>query len=162
MKRFLQLVKAKVLKISSLAVGDGIALMLAFYEDDRADGCVLDADGDMLLYQWGCYDWGNGEFFELNITRQFIDGAAEDEDIRQLSLTFRFPPSADFRKAGEGNSWCRTPDDVRRFRSKIESSRAFKAAVREDAAQVTLELQGQLTLTKPCRPTAARRPSIPG
>ena len=28
----------------------------------------------MLLYQWGTYDWGEGKYFQIDITRQFILG----------------------------------------------------------------------------------------
>ena len=31
----------------------GIEALLAFYEEDRAEGCLIDEDGDMLLFQWG-------------------------------------------------------------------------------------------------------------
>ena len=55
--------------------------MLAFYESMRFDDVDLAADGDMLLYQWGTYDWGRGASFEFDITRQLILGAGEDEDI---------------------------------------------------------------------------------
>ncbi len=33
--------------------------------------------GDMLLFQWGINDWGNGPALEINITRQLI---ATDDD----------------------------------------------------------------------------------
>src|SRR5262245_54775822 len=96
-KRFLQLIKLKAPELSSLSPAEGIMLMLGFYQDERADGCEIDEDGDMLLYQWGCYDWGQGESFEFNITRQFIAATAEDEDIRQLSLKFKFKTSEPLR-----------------------------------------------------------------
>jgi hypothetical protein len=140
-KRLLQLIKAKEPQLSSLFPADGIALMLAFYQDERADGCEIDEDGDMLLYQWGCYDWGQGESFEFNITRQFMDAAGEDEEIRQLSLTFKFKPSDSLRKLADGNRWCHVPDEIREFRSFIESSAAYKAVAKAKPAAVTLELQ---------------------
>lgn len=140
-KRFLQMIKPTAPQLSSLSPGEGIALMLSFYQDERADGCEIGEDGDMLLYQWGCYDWGQGEMFEFNITRQFMDAAGEDEDIRQLSLTFKFKPSESLRKLTDGNRWCRSPDEIREFRSFIESSAAYKAVAKVKAADVTLELQ---------------------
>jgi hypothetical protein len=108
-KRFLEVLKAKGDKLASLSPAEGVSLMLDWYEQERADGCDLKHGGDMLLYQWGCYDWGNGEFFEFNITRQFIDGACEDEDIRQLLLTFRYKPTHFLRKVKDGNRWCQSP-----------------------------------------------------
>ena len=115
--------------------------MLSFFQDERADGCEINEDGDMLLYQWGCYVWGNGESFELNITRQFMVAAGEDEDIRQLSLTFKLKPAESLRKLADGNRWCRSPDEITEFRSFIESSGAFKAVSKAKPVEVTLELQ---------------------
>jgi hypothetical protein len=37
----------------------GVPAMLRFYADVRANGCK-DADRDMLLFQWGTYDWAIG------------------------------------------------------------------------------------------------------
>jgi hypothetical protein len=48
---------------------EGIEAMLAF----RAQIVCATCSDDMLLYQWGSYDWGNGRYFEVNITRQFIE-----------------------------------------------------------------------------------------
>src|SRR5262245_23394573 len=92
-KRLLELIQPKAPQLSALSPEDGISLMLAFYQAERADGCEVDEDGDMLLYQWGCYDWGQGESFDFNISRQFVDAKGDDEGIRQLSLTFKFKPS---------------------------------------------------------------------
>jgi hypothetical protein len=50
----------------------GLEAMLQFYQNERVDGTRLDEGGDMLLFQWGKHDWGDGEHFEINITRQLI------------------------------------------------------------------------------------------
>lgn len=55
----------------------GIQRAIAFYGEVRADDVDLESDGDMLLFQWGTHDWGNGPMFEVDITRQFIRGAGE-------------------------------------------------------------------------------------
>jgi hypothetical protein len=140
-KRLLQLIKPKAAQLSSLSPADGIALMLTFYQDERADGCEIDEDGDMLLYQWGCYDWGQGESFDFNIIRQFMDAAGEDEEIRQLSLTFKFEPSDSLRKLADGNRWCSSPDGVGEFRSFIESSAAYKTVANAKPTEVALDMQ---------------------
>jgi hypothetical protein len=113
--------------------------MLRFYQDERADGCDIEEDGDMLLFQWGCFDWGEGESFELKITRQFIDGGGEEEDIHQLSLSFKFVPNASLRKAREGNRWCSAPEGLGEFRAFIVSSAAYRAVVKQQPIKVTLE-----------------------
>src|SRR5678815_803153 len=85
------------LTLASVRPAEGLDAMFSFYRDVRADGCRLESDGDMLLFQWGTYDWGKGQHFELDITRQLVPGPGEDEDIWQLQLTFRFAPEATLR-----------------------------------------------------------------
>ena len=85
----------------------GIQAMLGFYQDRRVDGCDPTGDGDMLLFQWGTYDWGEGERFELDLTRQVILPDEEDDDaIWQLHLTYRFPTSPKLASLESGNRWC--------------------------------------------------------
>lgn len=86
--------------------------MFAFYEAVKPEGCGGES-GDMLLFQWGTYDWGTGRHFGLNITRQFIEESLQDDGaISQLSLTFRFDPSAELVAFGDGNRWCGGPREV--------------------------------------------------
>ena len=40
------------------SLGGAIELMTAFSREVRADDCNMDADGDMLLFQWGLSDCG--------------------------------------------------------------------------------------------------------
>lgn len=129
--------------LNSLTASQGVRLMLAFYRDVRADGCELDEDGDMLLFQWGTYDFGEGESFQFNITRQFI--VAEEEDdaaISQLSLTFHFAPSARMKALSNGNRWCGTPSDLEEFEVFITESKAHQEIGSARPANVTLDYGG--------------------
>ena len=84
----------------------GIELMFSFYKSIKPVGCE-DSNGDMLLFQWGTYDWGSGRHFSLNITRQFIEVGLQDDDaISQLQLDFRFDPTPELDAIGDGNRWC--------------------------------------------------------
>ena len=69
---------ARGLSVATLSVPDGFDAMLAFYREVRAEGYDLARDGDMLLYQWGTYDWGRGKHFELSMTRQLLFASQED------------------------------------------------------------------------------------
>jgi hypothetical protein len=106
---------------------EAVRAMLDFYRDIRAEDCALERDGDMLLFQWGSYDWGSGRHFEFDITRQLIAGRSEDEDIWQLHLTFEFAPSEELTALGAGNRWCRRPDDVPAFESFVLASPSYAA-----------------------------------
>jgi hypothetical protein len=66
-----------------LNLADGCEALFDFYRDLRPRGRVFEQqeDADMLLFQWGTYDWGKGEHFSFNLTRQLIVSEnAEDED----------------------------------------------------------------------------------
>ena len=133
------------LRVAGLAVADGIDAMLDFYRDVRAESCDLERDGDMLLYQWGTYDWGthdaDGMHFELDITRQFIVGDGEDDDIWQLSLTFFFAPSPTARAAGAGNRWCHSPSRCDELRAFIRSTSAYAFASAAPVLRVDLDYE---------------------
>ena len=54
-----------------------------------------------------------GESFEFDITRQLILGTGENEDIFQLSLTFKFQPTMALPASlAAGNHWCRSLEEV--------------------------------------------------
>jgi hypothetical protein len=142
-ERFLEYVDKSGGKLSSLTPVQGVGLMLHWYSEDRAEGCSIDQDGDMLLFQWGVCDWGDGEYFSLNITRQFIEITNDNYDgglISQLSLTFRFKPDVSLRELPEGNRWCRNPDELEEFRRFMVGCPSWKQVHKREPATVTLDI----------------------
>lgn len=137
LKRFNQLLAARGTEIANLSVRDGIEAMLAFYRNERADDCSLDDDGDMLLFQWGTYDWGRGPELELDITRQFVTGDGEDDGIWQLSLTFFFPQSV----IASGDRWCHSPVEIDDFASFVRSHGAYAAVAQAAPVRVELDFE---------------------
>ena len=130
--------------LQQLSVKDGFSMMLDFYRHQRAADCLIEADGDMLLFEWGAYDWGSGEVFSMKLTRQLIDESdGEDEHIWQLSLAFRFPPTARLRNLGSGNQWCPCPDAqvVQAFVDFVHQSDAFQYTSLLQPAEVELTYQ---------------------
>lgn len=124
--------------LSSSTPRDGLEQMFAFYESARADGCA-GPDGDMLLFQWGMYDWGEGPHFELGLTRQFIEEGLEDDDaISQLSLTYRFEATPERGALGEGNHWCHELADLPSFRAFVLASAPYAALA--DSPPVSVEV----------------------
>ena len=63
--------------LSQLSPAAGVAAMMTFYKSERADDCDIDSDGDMLLFQWGTYDWGDGEHFGAVQVREEAQGARD-------------------------------------------------------------------------------------
>ena len=107
--------------VASMRANDAVRFALQFYREVRADDCPLDDKGDMLLYQWGVYDWGDGETFNFDITRQFILSDSEgDEGMSQLNFTLHFAP-ADNLRALKGNRWCHSPAEIDALRNLFET-----------------------------------------
>ena len=104
-----------------------IAAFFDFYRDEQAEGCALDDDGDMLLFEWGTVDWGEGEHFELSLARQLIFGPG-DGKIWQLKLTYAFEPTGPFRALGDGNRWCAAPEDLGDYRNAVLDSDPYRTA----------------------------------
>ncbi|MCL1971600.1 MAG: hypothetical protein FWG57_01250 [Endomicrobia bacterium] len=79
-------------------------------------------DTDMLLFQYGTYDWGSGENFEFNITRQFI--FADADEPFQLSLTLFF----DAVEIESYDCWSMNFETIEDFVNDIKSSQGYKLA----------------------------------
>jgi hypothetical protein len=102
---------------------------LSFYSEYRIKGTDLSEDGDMLLFQWGTYDRGQGEYFEFDITRQIIfseEMEQEYEGMQQLHVTFRFIPTDETTTLSSGNKWCSEPKELESFKKYILESDAYK------------------------------------
>ena len=121
------LIASRGLKVGTLNATQAVDVILEFYATERADGTVrLDEDGDMLLYEFGVFDWGEGPSFEFGLTRQFIQASAVDDDaMSQLELILHYEASDDARDVGHSAVWCHHPDNISEFRAVIESSAAM-------------------------------------
>jgi hypothetical protein len=129
LEAFRRFLDVRGLSETSLSVRDGFEAMFDFYRDMRADGCASE-DADMLLFQWGAYDWAGGtvETFELDLTRQLIiDERGEDDDIWQLGLTFEFEPTDQLRALGKGNRWGHSTQELPQFREHVLASAPLTA-----------------------------------
>src|SRR5260221_2353432 len=129
--------------LETLKPDDGIGVMFDFYQQVRADGCMFPPERDTLLYQWGIYDWGQGRFFELDLTRQFIlsgddPNDPDDDTMSQLRLTFYYQPTSVFEAMQSGNRWCQTPEDIPQFKSFVISTAAYEVTTSSKPHKVTL------------------------
>lgn len=65
-KAFKKHIRALGYDLKGMSPAAGLEAMLSFYRNTRAEGCDHNGQGDMLLFQGGTYDWGNGK--NLNST----------------------------------------------------------------------------------------------
>lgn len=103
--------------------------VIELYVMARIEGTDPDADGDLLLLQWGTNDWGHGLHFEVDLTRQ-VSLAGPDEDdaeIAQLSCKFVYAPAARLAELDSGSQWCSSVDDALEFWDLVIEHQAVKA-----------------------------------
>jgi hypothetical protein len=75
----------------------------------------------MLLFEYGTFDWGKGNFFEFGISR-FIFKRNEDE-LYQLSMTLYFEPIDIKRYDG---CWNHDFDNLEKWKENIEETEGYK------------------------------------
>lgn len=141
-QEFESLLRSRGLHERDLNLADGCEALFDFYRDMRPNGRAFaqHEDADMLLFQWGTYDWGTGEHFALNLTRQLVVSEdAEDEDIRQLSLTFAFDADDELRALGNGDRWCHSLLELPEFRESVRRSAAFTACTEHQVRRTVLD-----------------------
>jgi len=83
---------------------DALSEFVTFYASSSIEGCPKDADGDMLLFEWGGpYPWDPQ--VSLSLTRQFSfsDDHGEYERMQQLHMHCRYDASQVSLVAG--NEW---------------------------------------------------------
>ncbi len=130
--------------IESITPRQIVQASLRFYREFRFAGLSAEPQSDMLLYQWGVFDWGRGENFEFDMTRQFIQAGLRGGDaISQLHFTAVFPPTPALRSVANANRWCESLMQVPDFESFVLGSAAFQAVADLRPAKVNLEWEKQ-------------------
>lgn len=108
------------------------------YRDVRVLGYTGE-DQDMLLFQYGVNDCGQGEKFELDLTRQFM---SSDGEIYQLNSTLLFEPTSELRSIPEKNEWCSSPAALEEFIQVIQGSNGYVACRSITPARVMVAYGG--------------------
>jgi hypothetical protein len=125
------------LRLPQIRLGELVGLVIGWYLDERASGTApVHHDGDMLLFQWGTWSWSEPPSFTIDMTRQFLVTAGDDE-IWQLSVELQYP----LTDVGPGHRWCGSPDEVDDFRAFIDGSEVMTrfGMVMPDRVDVGLE-----------------------
>ncbi|MEX0790896.1 MAG: hypothetical protein WD178_08995 [Actinomycetota bacterium] len=112
--------------------------MLRYYAEVRINGCDPADDEDMLLLDWGSYDWGQGRSYEIDLSRQVLLPGGTDEAVVQLHVVYRFPNTGDLAKIPVGNDWWGSPGTVDEFAEVLNVNVAVAAAA--DARPLSVEI----------------------
>ncbi|SRR6266511_1878011 len=141
-EHFEQFLASKARSATLLDASSAVEYAIDFYINVRADDVDVDDDGDMLLFQWGTYDWGNGPAFEYDITRQLVTETSGSEDADnafwQLSLTLQYEPNDETQALGSGEKWCSGLAEIDELREVIETAPATLYARRSIPRTVKL------------------------
>jgi hypothetical protein len=136
-----QFLAGRGIEESSLTPFAAVLAMTDWYEAQRVDRVDEDG-GDMLLFQWGTYDLGNGPSFLFDLVRQFIvEDEVGDDAIWQLHLTLHFPPD---ESVASETHWCDNVQEVEDFRAAmIGNETVSRIAERHpESVEVLLEAAG--------------------
>ena len=117
-----------------IGVNELIDISIKLFEEIKIIDLIND---DMLLFQYGTYDWGdeNGEHFEIDISRQ-IFSATEDEPYC-MSVTLIFEPVA-FAKIESYSEWSDGFDTTEAFSQHIKSTPGYMTANKEIAKNIRI------------------------
>ena len=112
--------------------------IIDFYRNYNTDIGSENADDDMLLFQYGTYDWdGSGGKFEFNLTRQIAD--PDDEEFHQVKLTLYYKPE-DIGEIESFNLWSIDKPTIDDWQKNIKDTEGFKRATKARPFDYKVEL----------------------
>jgi hypothetical protein len=127
---------------SRLDPADAFSQLIDACETEPIPGALPgNEDGDMLLFQYGTYDWGSGPRFDLDLTRQLVF-AADDPDeteIWQLHLVYRYNPQPALTDLGRHYRWFHSPAEASAARAHIAASPALRVCQGQRPVEVAIE-----------------------
>ena len=112
--------------------------LLRFYAQVRVNGCDPADDEDMLLLDWGSYDWGEGRAYEVDLSRQVVLPGRTDEAVVELHVVYRFPNTGELAKIPVGNDWWGSPGTVDEFAEVLTANVALAAAAGAEPLSVEI------------------------
>jgi hypothetical protein len=139
---FRSYLEGKGLKQNGLSLQSFLPIFLGYNRDVQFKEVDRSDDGDMLLFQYGTHDWGEGQFFEVDFTRQFYEVFAERDghEIHQQSITFFFDPVG-FEDIERFNTWSTEHDDFTGFENTIRNSLGFAAALTKSPVKQSVTVE---------------------
>lgn len=122
--------KGKGISVDDLSFSHFPRLLIDYHNDIEFPDISRADDSDMLLFQYGTYDWGEGRSFEIDFTRQFYQlfTDTEDHEIIQQSFTFYFDPKG-FDHVTSFDLWSNAVENMDEFERMILNSDGYREAL---------------------------------
>lgn len=132
---FKQKVSDWITENKSFTVNDSLELVIDFFNNysiRNVDSTI--PDDDMLLFEYGIYDWqdGKGENYTIDIARQFYIEDEESDGRFQLHLIMYYD-SEEFRGVEAANKWSVDFENVEEWKNHVINTQGFKAAENKQA-----------------------------
>lgn len=139
---FKKALKDNGFKIKEISPDIVLQTLPKFWKDYEFDNCDKPQQGDMFLFQYGVYNWGNGPSFELDFTRQLsieIDG--EYDYMLQFHITFYYSSANISEEGFEKNFWSSGFNNLSAFINKIKESRGYEWAINQKPIKVKIDYE---------------------
>lgn len=128
--KFKNLVNLNLGDPSRINMDSMVDTLLEFYQKEKASWLRHEADADMLLFQYGTYNWdGAGPKFELNVTRQ-VKHPVEEEFV-QFGLTMFFSP-ADIGELEAFNTWSIDRTNIEDWMHVVKNSAGYGKSLKAE------------------------------
>jgi len=114
--------------------------MFEFYQTVQILPKIEDPEQDMLLFQYGVYDWNDtGDTFEFNLTRQVKSPHPDDDEYYQLSLTLLYEPD-EMEPVDDLNAWSVDFEDLNTWKAHIIGTKGYEQAAKYQPYSFRVEL----------------------
>jgi hypothetical protein len=120
--------KEKVNELSAITVNTCLDLIVDFYNNNLiSDVDTNYPESDMLLFEYGTYDWqdGKGENFSIGLTRQFYTGKIGEGELFNLQLLLYYDKD-NFDETEPYNKWSDEFDTIEDWAKNIIKTDGFK------------------------------------
>jgi len=126
---FKQKVNDLVTDKNRLVVNELFQLVIDFYKEyqiQNVDSTI--PDNDMLLFEYGIYDWqdGKGENFTISIVRQFYIEDEESDGFSQLHLVLYFDKDEFKGVEASANKWSLDFESIDEWKQYVINMQGFK------------------------------------
>ena len=128
------------LSVEQLDAENALVAMVGFYLDVRADKVATDEGGDLLLFDWGTYEWEDGPRFQYCITRQFML-PGEVAECWHLAVTLYYGSDGRTLALDAGERACASFADLDAFLTFVDGAPATRYARRHDPSAIRLDLE---------------------
>lgn len=142
MKSGLEKIVADKLRNSTITPDVAIQSIKEFYDTFKHPKIDADEnpDDDMLLFQYGNYDWsGTSKKFEFNVTRQIA--MTDDDEFFQFSFTIYYENNYDTAKIESFNLWSEDFESIESWLNEIKETDGYRVASNLKPLDYIIELR---------------------